>query len=148
MKELVVNKLLVAAVVPVKREEKKILSSIFPVLSHFKAIDYPLYYADLADEKKAWLTDTLVEEGLGVAASPNQGFLDSENLAWIIARGVCVSGPKSIWLNFSVDKTSENVKAMYSSLQNLVSKVFQCAQFFTRLYFENNNNVKVSFTCY
>ncbi|XP_019861966.1 PREDICTED: uncharacterized protein LOC109590507, partial [Amphimedon queenslandica] len=119
LRELVVDKLLIAAVLPVNKDEKKITSSIFPVLSHFEAIDYPLYYVDIANEDKTWVTDILVKEGLGVAASPNRSFLDSENLSWIVARGTHVSGSNSLWLNFSVDKKPDNVKEMVDSLLKL-----------------------------
>ena len=124
LRELVVDKLLIAAVLPVNKEEKRITSSIFPVLSHFQAIDYPLYYVDIASEDKTWVTDTLVQEGLGIPASPDRSFLDSEDLSWIVARGTHVSGSNSLWLNFSVDKKPDNVKVMVDSLLKLVSLMF------------------------
>lgn len=94
--------------------------SYFPVLSLLGDIDYPMYYADLANENKEWLTDTLVEEGLALPDATL--FPSTVDISWIIVRGSHVSGPNLVWLEYSVDKTSHRVLEMYDSLRKLVTQ--------------------------
>lgn len=119
LQDLVVGKLLIAAVVPVARQDKEKISTHFPVLHHLQNINYPMYYADLANGNKEWLTDTLVQEELG---NPDaNSFLREEGVSWIIVRGTHVAGPTSIWLQYSIDRTSQSVMNMFQCLQILVS---------------------------
>lgn len=116
LSSLVVDQLLIASVSPVPASEKSKMKSYFPVLSHLKDINYPVYYVDLADGNKKWITDTLVLEGLALPSTKQF----PEDISWIIARGTHVSGPNVIWLQYSVDKTPQHVNVMFTSLKQMV----------------------------
>ena len=113
-----VSQVLIGAVGAIPKEEKTKMMSYFPVLSLLGDIDYPMYYADLANENKEWLTDTLIEEGL--ALPDTTLFPSTVDISWIIVRGSHVSGPNLVWLEYSVDKTSHRVLEMYDSLYKMV----------------------------
>lgn len=114
-----VDQLLIAAVSPVSKSDKDKMVSQFPVLSLLKTVNYPMYYVDLADERKAWLTDTLIKEGLGLPDA--HSLLKEEGVAWIIVKGTRVTGPTAVWLQYSVDKKSSAIHEMFLSLRKLVN---------------------------
>ena len=121
---LVIDKSLIASVVPVPAGEKSKMKSYFPILSLLKDVNYPVFYVDIADLNKQWITDTLILEGL---ALPDTELFPipvvSHNIKWIMGRGTHVSVPNVVWLQHSVDKIPKQVNEMFHSLQLMVDLI-------------------------
>ena len=121
LRSLAENKYFIAAVTPVPSDQRGSSSPSFPIfqtLGKTLKDNYPLYYIDLADEKKNWVARTLVKERL--ACFDEVLFPSSSKISWIIVRITHVSGPVAMWAEFSVDKKPQHILDMFKTFHSQV----------------------------
>jgi hypothetical protein len=120
LRDNVMDRILIAAVLPIPKGEKAKLKQSLPLLSLLDDnVDYPMYYVDLSDDNGRWITDSLISKGLAMA--DEELFPISDSVSWIGAKCTHVSDNGIIWLQYSINRCSERLVNMHEALNGLNS---------------------------